>query len=184
MDLQLPKSGYPRVVIVGGGFGGIELAKRLKNKPFQVVMLDKHNYHTFQPLLYQVATGGLEADSIAFPLRKIFKGQKNLIFRVTKVTEINAAENCLHTDIGSIKYDYLVIATGSTSNFFGVVDLDAKAYFVQVGDTLIDMPTQPTDLGSLTVSNTFLRLDPDTSFGFVMQTITSNRTVRKFDKVN
>ncbi|WP_316802826.1 NAD(P)/FAD-dependent oxidoreductase [Pedobacter nototheniae] len=124
MDLELPKSEYPRIVIVGGGFGGIELAKRLKNKPFQVVMLDKHNYHTFQPLLYQVATGGLEPDSIAFPLRKIFKGQKNLIFRVTKVTEINAAENCILTDIGSIKYDYLVLATGSTSNFFGNQEIE------------------------------------------------------------
>ncbi len=124
MDLQLPKSEYPRVVIVGGGFGGIELAKRLKNKPFQVVMLDKHNYHTFQPLLYQVATGGLEAESIAFPLRKIFKGQKNFIFRVTKVTGINAGENCLQTDIGNVKYDYLVMATGSTSNFFGNKEIE------------------------------------------------------------
>ncbi|RZL28428.1 MAG: NAD(P)/FAD-dependent oxidoreductase, partial [Pedobacter sp.] len=67
-----------KIVIIGGGFGGIELAKKLKNKNVDVVILDKHNYHTFQPLLYQVATGGLEADSIAFPIRKIFKGQKNL----------------------------------------------------------------------------------------------------------
>ncbi|KLT65587.1 NAD(P)/FAD-dependent oxidoreductase [Pedobacter sp. BMA] len=127
MDLQLPKSEYPRVLIVGGGFGGIELAKRLKNKPFQVVMLDKHNYHTFQPLLYQVATGGLEAEAIAFPLRKIFKGQKNLIFRVTKVNEVNAAENYVRTDIGDIHYDYLVIATGSTSNFFGNQEIEANS---------------------------------------------------------
>nr|WP_199158459.1 NAD(P)/FAD-dependent oxidoreductase [Pedobacter sp. ASV2] len=124
MDLELPKSEYPRVVIVGGGFGGIELAKRLKNKPFQVVMLDKHNYHTFQPLLYQVATGGLEPDSIAFPIRKIFKGQKNLIFRVTKVNEINSADNSILTDIGRITYDYLVLATGSTSNFFGNQEIE------------------------------------------------------------
>ncbi|HEY1024098.1 MAG TPA: FAD-dependent oxidoreductase, partial [Sphingobacteriaceae bacterium] len=70
-------SNLPKIVIVGGGFGGIELAKNLKNKEVQVLMFDRHNYHTFQPLLYQVATGGLEADSIAFPLRKIFKGHKN-----------------------------------------------------------------------------------------------------------
>ncbi|MFW0716625.1 NAD(P)/FAD-dependent oxidoreductase [Pedobacter sp. N23S346] len=127
MDLQLPKSEYPRIVIVGGGFGGIELAKRLKNKPFQVVMLDKHNYHTFQPLLYQVATGGLEAESIAFPLRKIFKGQKNLIFRVTKVTEIDSEKNCLKTDIGDVCYDYLVLATGSTSNFFGNKEIEQNS---------------------------------------------------------
>jgi len=127
MDLQLPKSEYPRVVIVGGGFGGIELAKRLKNKPFQVVMLDKHNYHTFQPLLYQVATGGLEPDSIAFPLRKIFKGQDNFIFRVTKVTKVVAEGNYVMTDIGNISYDHLVIATGSTSNFFGNAEIEANA---------------------------------------------------------
>ena len=127
MDLQLPKSEHPRIVIIGGGFGGIELAKRLKNKPFQVVMLDKHNYHTFQPLLYQVATGGLEAESIAFPLRKIFKGQKNLTFRVTKVKEINAENNCLKTDIGDVQYDYLVLATGSTSNFFGNKEIEQNS---------------------------------------------------------
>ena len=127
MDLQLPKSEHPRIVIIGGGFGGIELAKRLKNKPFQVVMLDKHNYHTFQPLLYQVATGGLEAESIAFPLRKIFKGQKNLTFRVTKVKQIIAETNCLKTDIGDIHYDYLVLATGSTSNFFGNKEIEQNS---------------------------------------------------------
>ncbi len=127
MDLQLPKSEHPRIVIIGGGFGGIELAKRLKNKPFQVVMLDKHNYHTFQPLLYQVATGGLEAESIAFPLRKIFKGQKNLTFRVTKVKQILAETNCLKTDIGDIHYDYLVLATGSTSNFFGNKEIEQNS---------------------------------------------------------
>lgn len=127
MHLELPTSEYPRVVIVGGGFGGIELAKKLRNKPFQVVMLDKHNYHTFQPLLYQVATGGLEPDSIAFPLRKIFKAQKNFIFRVAKVEEIIAAENKIKTTIGEINYDYLVIATGSTSNFFGNKEIEQNA---------------------------------------------------------
>jgi NADH dehydrogenase len=108
-----------KIVIVGGGFGGIELAKKLKNKEVDVVILDKHNYHTFQPLLYQVATGGLEADSIAFPIRKIFKGQKNLTFRVTEVEKVIPEENRLITSIGEITYDYLIIATGSTSNFFG-----------------------------------------------------------------
>src|SRR6218665_488539 len=124
MEQHFPKGSKPRIVIVGGGFGGIELAKKLRNKDVDVMMLDKHNYHTFQPLLYQVATGGLEADSIAFPLRKIFKGQKNLVFRVTKVTEVNPTENCLQTDIGKINYDYLVIATGSTSNFFGNKEIE------------------------------------------------------------
>ena len=79
---------HPRVVIIGGGFGGIELAKKLKNKPFEVLMLDKNNYHTFQPLLYQVAMGDIEADSIAFPIRKIFAGQKNFSFRMAAVTQL------------------------------------------------------------------------------------------------
>ncbi|TKB99929.1 NAD(P)/FAD-dependent oxidoreductase [Pedobacter cryotolerans] len=116
-----------RIVIVGGGFGGIELAKKLRNKEVDVTILDKHNYHTFQPLLYQVATGGLEADSIAFPIRKIFKGQKNLKFRVTEVKKVIPEENKLLTTIGAIHYDHLVIATGSTSNFFGQDEIQQNA---------------------------------------------------------
>ena len=81
MSIDIPNSSFPRVVIVGGGFGGIQLAKSLKNKEVQVLMIDKHNYHTFQPLLYQVATGGLEPDSIAFPLRKIFKDHNNDFYK-------------------------------------------------------------------------------------------------------
>ncbi len=123
-DSPIPSSKFPRAVIAGGGFGGIELAKRLKNKPVQVLMLDRHNYHTFQPLLYQVATGGLDADSIAFPLRKIFKKQKNFIFRVTEVEKVNPEQNTLETSIGNIHYDYLVIATGSDTNFFGQKEIE------------------------------------------------------------
>lgn len=116
-----------KIVIIGGGFGGIELAKKLKNQNVDIVILDKHNYHTFQPLLYQVATGGLEADSIAFPIRKIFKGQKNLKFRVTEVKKVVPEENKLETTIGDYHYDYLVIATGSTSNFFGQTEISQNA---------------------------------------------------------
>lgn len=116
-----------KIVIVGGGFGGIELAKKLRNENVEVTILDKHNYHTFQPLLYQVATGGLEADSIAFPIRKIFKGQKNLTFRVTEVEKVIPEENKLLTTIGTIKYDHLVVATGSTSNFFGQAEIEQNA---------------------------------------------------------
>lgn len=117
--IDIPDSSFPRVVIVGGGFGGIQLAKSLRDKEVQVLMLDKHNYHTFQPLLYQVATGGLEPDSIAFPLRKIFKQHKNIFFRVANVEHVDPEKNVIQSNIGEIKYDYLVIATGSTTNFFG-----------------------------------------------------------------
>ncbi len=115
---------HPRIVIIGGGFGGIELAKRLKDKPVEVLMVDKNNYHTFQPLLYQIAMGDIEADSIAFPLRKIFVGQKNFSFRMANVQQINPEKNTLTTDIGEIAYDYVVIATGSTTNYFGNADLE------------------------------------------------------------
>ncbi|MXV15856.1 NAD(P)/FAD-dependent oxidoreductase [Hufsiella ginkgonis] len=115
---------FPKIVIIGGGFGGIELAKKLKNKEVRVVMLDRHNYHTFQPLLYQVATGGLEADSIAFPLRKIFKNQQNFSFRNAEVTNVEPERKVVHTSIGEIEYDYLIIATGSDTNFFGSKELE------------------------------------------------------------
>jgi NADH dehydrogenase len=117
-------SKFPVVVVIGGGFGGIEVVKHLADKPVEVVLIDKHNYHTFQPLLYQVATGSLEAESIAFSLRKNFSGQKNLRFRNTEVTHIDIVTNTVDTTIGSIKYDYLVIATGSTTNFFGNKEIE------------------------------------------------------------
>jgi len=108
-----------KIVIVGAGFAGLELAKKLKNKPVDVLMLDRHNYHTFQPLLYQVATGALEAETIAFPIRRIFQGQDNFSFGLANVLKINTEKNSLDTSIGEIFYDYLVIATGAETNFFG-----------------------------------------------------------------
>jgi len=109
----------PRVVIIGGGFGGLTLAKALKKAPVDVLMLDRHNYHTFQPLLYQVAMGSLEADSIGFPIRRIFIKQSNFSFNMADVEKINPESNTLTTNIGEICYDYLIIATGSNTNFFG-----------------------------------------------------------------
>lgn len=127
MSIQFPKSEYPRVVIIGCGFGGLQLAKSLNDASFQVVMLDKNNYHTFQPLLYQVATSGLEADSIAYPIRKIFKGQKNFHFRWCEVKSVNTKNNTISTNIGEVTYDYLVMATGTTTNFFGNSEFEQKA---------------------------------------------------------
>lgn len=118
------KTQFPKVIIIGGGFGGIQLAKKLKDKEIDILMLDRHNYHTFQPLLYQVATGGLEPDSIAFPLRKVFKHQKNFNFRVADVQQILPSENKVITDIGDYDYDYLVMATGSETNFFGQKEIE------------------------------------------------------------
>lgn len=123
----LPDTNLTRIVIIGGGFGGLELAKQLKNEELQIVFLDKNNYHTFQPLLYQVATGGLEPASIAYPLRKLFTKHNNLIFRMTEVTKVNVEKNEIETAIGKINYDYLVIATGSKTNFFGLTSVEANA---------------------------------------------------------
>ncbi|MBO9727842.1 MAG: NAD(P)/FAD-dependent oxidoreductase [Chitinophaga sp.] len=124
---NIPDSTLPRVVIVGGGFGGVNLAKALKHVPVQVVLLDRNNYHLFQPLLYQVSTAGLEPDSIAFPLRGIFRKQKNLVFRMAEVTGLRTSENILETGIGEIHYDYLVFATGSNTNFFGNKGIEDNA---------------------------------------------------------
>ena len=123
MDLN-KTAGMPRIVIIGGGFAGINLAKKLKNKPVEVLMLDKHNYHTFQPLLYQVAMGAIEADSIGFPLRRIFTNQKNFTFNLAEVKSINTEKNTITTDAGEITYDYLVIATGANTNFFGNEEIE------------------------------------------------------------
>ncbi len=121
------KSKFPKVVIVGGGFGGLQVARKLEDKPVDVLMIDKHNYHTFQPLLYQVATGSLEPDSIAFSIRKNFAGHKNFRFRNAEVAKINPDKNTIDTTIGEIAYDYLVIATGSTTNFFGNKEIEHYA---------------------------------------------------------
>ncbi|MBI3591459.1 MAG: NAD(P)/FAD-dependent oxidoreductase [Candidatus Melainabacteria bacterium] len=127
MIVDIPKTNNPRIVVIGGGFAGIQLTKMLKNEDVQIVMLDKNNFHTFIPLLYQVATAGLEPDSIAFPLRKIFKGQTNFLFRMAEVFNIKPEIKCVETSIGDITYDYLVIATGSKSNFYGLKDFQANA---------------------------------------------------------
>lgn len=125
--MNIPKSSFPRVVIIGGGFAGIALAKKLSKKELQVVLLDKHNYHNFQPLLYQVSTGGLEPDSIAYPIRKILKDFPNFYFRLADVSEVNTEKNKVISNIGELKFDYLVIASGSKTNFFGNESIEANS---------------------------------------------------------
>jgi NADH dehydrogenase len=119
LSLNIPDTNKPRVIVIGGGFGGINAVKKLRNKGFQVVLFDKHNYHTFQPLLYQVATAGLEPDSIAGPLRKIFVKYEDFHFRMLKVLSINPDTHSVSTIAGDLSYDYLIIANGTRSNFFG-----------------------------------------------------------------
>ncbi|MFN0202589.1 MAG: NAD(P)/FAD-dependent oxidoreductase [Bacteroidia bacterium] len=138
LDSVIPGTNLPRVIIIGGGFGGIHLAQNLANQAVQVVMFDKNNYHTFQPLLYQVATGGLEPDSIAFPLRKLFDDQENFIFRHAEVLQIDIENKTLETSIGAVSFDYLVLATGSITNFFGL-DIQDKAMSMKTIPEALDL---------------------------------------------
>ncbi|WP_018479546.1 NAD(P)/FAD-dependent oxidoreductase [Pontibacter roseus] len=130
LSLNIPDTTKPRVVIIGGGFGGINVAQKLKCKDFQVVMLDRQNYHGFWPLLYQVATAGLEPDSIAEPLRKMFGSDEfeDFHFRLVKVDGINPIAKTVHTLVGELTYDYLIIATGTKTNYFGNEEVKKNAF--------------------------------------------------------
>lgn len=119
MLLNRSERSFPRVVIIGGGFGGVEVARKLKDKEVEVLLIDRNNFHTFQPLMYQVATGTLAEDSISFPLRKMFTSQMNFNFRLAEVQRIDSEKKEIHTSVGIYDYDFLVIASGATSNFFG-----------------------------------------------------------------
>lgn len=136
--MDVPASDKKRVVVIGGGFAGIEIVRRLKGQ-FQVVLIDKNNFHTFQPLLYQVATAGIEADSIVFPLRKIFKGYEDFYFRMAEVQRVNESTNTITTNIGTLTYDYLVIATGTETSFFGNEKLRALTLQMKTVREALDM---------------------------------------------
>jgi NADH dehydrogenase len=127
MNAPLPSSGKKRVVIIGGGFAGLQLARKLAYQDLQVVLLDKNNYHQFQPLFYQVATAGLEPSTISFPFRKLFQKHKNVLIRLTEARSVNLPCQFVGTDIGEIPYDFLVIAVGVGTNFFGNIQIQEKA---------------------------------------------------------
>ena len=127
MSLNIAKSNKKRVVIVGGGFGGLKLANKLKKSGFQVVLIDKNNYHQFPPLIYQVASAGMEPTSISFPFRKIFQHRKDFYFRMAEVRAIFPEKNMIQTSIGKAEYDYLVLAAGTTTNYFGNKHIEEEA---------------------------------------------------------
>ncbi len=145
-EIRLPQLQIPRVVILGGGFAGLKLARKLRSKLVQTVLLDENNFHTFQPLLYQVATAGLEPDSIAYPLRKILKNKKRTHIRMAKILEVKLDEKVVSTNIGDVRYDYLVIATGACTNYFGNKNVEKHALPMK---TL----TESLDLRSLILQN-------------------------------
>ncbi|WP_026952962.1 NAD(P)/FAD-dependent oxidoreductase [Algoriphagus mannitolivorans] len=124
---NLPKLNLPKVVVVGAGFAGLQLARSLKNSGFQIILLDKNNFHQFQPLFYQVATAGLEPSAISFPLRKIFHNTRNVSFRMAEVQEVDSNSRRLYTDIGFVEYDFLVLAMGADTNYFGAKNIEYYA---------------------------------------------------------
>lgn len=138
-QLNIPMTNLPRVVIVGAGFAGINLAKGLDSSKMQVILLNKTNYHSFQPLLYQVATAGLEPDSIAHSVRSIFKKENHFYFRIADVQKIDATQNMLITDLGSISYDHLVIATGSETNYYGNANIQKYSMAMKTVPEAINM---------------------------------------------
>ena len=125
MKANIERTDKKRIVIVGGGLGGLELAFKLVDDDYQVVLIDKNNYHQFPPLIYQVASGGLEPSSISFPFRRLFQGKKDFFFRMAKVESVNTDKKKINTTVGEIDYDYLVLAFGAKTNFFGNKDIEA-----------------------------------------------------------
>jgi len=123
-NFNLPRNNKKRVVIIGAGFAGLKLAQKLSKSPYQVVVIDKQNFHQFQPLFYQVAASGIEPSSISFPVRKIFQSHSNLHFRTTELLSVNTNEQKVHTRAGELRYDYLVLANGVNTNYFGSKNLE------------------------------------------------------------
>lgn len=125
--MNIPDLDLPRLVIIGGGFAGLKLARQINTKQVQVILIDRNNYHNFQPLMYQVATCGLEPDSIAYPIRKTLQSKRNTHIRVAEVLRVEPDKNEVITSIGKIDYDYLVVATGADTDFFGMAQVSENA---------------------------------------------------------
>jgi NADH dehydrogenase len=143
LSLNIPETTKPRLVVIGGGFGGINLIQQLGTKDYQVVLFDKQNYHGFWPLLYQVATAGLEPDAIAEPLRKLFdEDYPDFHFRLVRVTGFDSARKTVRTLIGELSYDVLVIAAGSKSNFFGNQQIQQFAFPLKTIPEALDLRSQ------------------------------------------
>lgn len=139
---RIPRTELKRVVIIGGGFAGIELVRKLSKSNVQIVLIDKNNHHSFIPLLYQVATAGLSPGDITNPLREFMQENKHFHFRMAKVLQINSEVKEVETDLGSIKYDYLVIASGSKTNFFGNEGIKKRAYKLREVSDAIELRTK------------------------------------------
>ncbi len=138
MKQNIPENDKKRIVIAGAGFAGLKLARKLCKKKYQVVLLDRNNYHQFQPLMYQVATSGIEPSAISFPLRPVFRNCKDVHIRLAEIISVNTDENYVETSIGNINYDFFVIATGVGTNFFGLKNVQENAISMKsVNESLV-----------------------------------------------
>lgn len=138
MSINIQRNQKKRVVIVGGGLGGLRLAEDLHGSGMQVVLIDKNNFHQFPPLIYQIASAGIDPSSISFPFRQIFRKRKDFYFRMAEARMVDTEKKILQTSIGKIDYDYLVLAAGATTNFFGNKNIEEWA---------IPMKTVPEAMG-------------------------------------
>ncbi|NMC85094.1 MAG: FAD-dependent oxidoreductase, partial [Anaerolineaceae bacterium] len=133
--MNLSNSSLPHVVIVGAGFGGLRAARALAKAPVRVTLVDKNNYHLFQPLLYQVATAGISPDEIAHPVRGILRSQKNFEFVLGEVRSVDLPGKVLHSSAGDIPFDALILAAGGVTQFFGMESLERNAFGLKnIGD--------------------------------------------------
>lgn len=135
--MALNLTSKPHIVIVGAGFGGIRAARALAKSDVRITLIDKHNYHLFQPLLYQVSTAGLSVDDIAYPVRAILRDQENVDFRMANVTNVSFNEKRISTDTGEIDYDYLLLATGGMTNYFGMESVAGNAFAMKTLDEAV-----------------------------------------------
>jgi NADH dehydrogenase len=139
---NIPETDRPRIVIIGAGFGGLKLARLLRKSDFQIVLIDKNNFHQFQPLFYQVAMAGLEPSSISFPLRKIFQEYKHIFIRYNPIEKVDTEKKRIYAELGYLNYDYLVIATGATTNFYGNDALEAHTFPMKSISEALDIRNQ------------------------------------------
>jgi len=142
---NIPNPKFKRIVIIGGGFAGLKLARKLSNTKYQVVLIDKNNFHQFQPLFYQVATAGLEPSAISFPFRRVFQNKNNVHFRLASLEQIDSVNKLIKTNIGMLEYDYLLICAGANTNYFGLKNIEQNALGMK------------TTGEALTIRNTIIR---------------------------
>ena len=138
MTTQIATKQLPHVVIIGAGFGGMEAARKLADAPVRITMISRENYHLFQPLLYQVAIAVLVPSQIAYPVRTIFRNQKNFTFQMGEVTDVNFDAQFVRMDGSAMVYDYLILAVGGETNFYNLRSIEEHAFQLKGIDSAVE----------------------------------------------